>query len=222
MGLAIPWSVSDMIAGVEALLALEPVGTQYVRPIAYRRAPELWVTGSADRAVDVSIFTVRIERDSDHSISCQLSPIERVSSRSIPGQTKVSGAYVNSFYARHTAERAGFEDGIMLDRRGLITEASAANVFFIRGERLLTPTLSNDIFPGITRQVLLEIAGEQGIEVAEREIGPADLSEISGCLLCSTLMEVRGVNRLDTRPLATSETSVFKALVTAFRKLTHQ
>src|SRR5690348_13587175 len=63
MGLEIPWSIEQLADGIHALLRLEPLGTQYVRPIAYRRAPELWVTGSEGRPVDVSVFTVRVERD---------------------------------------------------------------------------------------------------------------------------------------------------------------
>jgi branched-chain amino acid aminotransferase len=133
MGLAYPWSVEDLLAGIKRLLELEPKGTQYVRPIAFRGAPELWVTGSAGRGVDVSIFTVRTEaqRDIDEPISCEVSSVERISSRSIPGQIKVSGAYVNSFFARATAEKSGFTDGLMFDREGHLAEASAANVFMI-------------------------------------------------------------------------------------------
>src|SRR5262245_5621876 len=104
MGLTIPWSVPEMLAGIRALLAVEPLGNQYIRPIAYRRAPELWVTGNDGMPVDVSIFAVQVERDNDAPITCHISPVERVSSRAIPRHTKVSGAYVNSFHARKTAE----------------------------------------------------------------------------------------------------------------------
>src|SRR5271165_2063702 len=61
MGLSVPWSVDEMLRGIHELLELEPKGTQYVRPIAFRGAPELWVTGSEGRPVDVAIFTVRTE-----------------------------------------------------------------------------------------------------------------------------------------------------------------
>ena len=139
MGLHFSWSIAELSAGITDLLKLEPPGTQYIRPIVFRGAPELWVTGSEGRPVDVSIFTVRTEshRDIDASISCELSEIERISSRSIPGQIKVSGAYVNSFFARKTAEKSGFDDGLMFDREGHLTEASAANVFLISGEQPL-------------------------------------------------------------------------------------
>jgi branched-chain amino acid aminotransferase len=224
MGLDIAWSDSEILTGILDLLNLEPKATQYIRPIAFRGAPELWVTGSEGRPVDVSIFTVRTEahRDLDHLISCQISPIERISSRSIQGQIKVSGAYVNSFFARRTAEKSGFHDGLMFDREGCLAEASAANVFLIAGEHLTTPRLNPDVFPGITRDVLLGLARSIGIEVVQSDLRRQDLAQIKGAFLCSTLMEIRGVSLLDDRPLGTVELPVFKSLVNSFRKMTHQ
>ncbi len=224
MGLTFPWTVEQLMAGVQALLELEPRGTQYIRPIAYRRAPELWVTGSEGRPVDVSIFTVRTDdhRDLDAPIRCQLSPVERISSHSIPGHTKVSGAYVNSFLARRTAEQAGFDDGIMLDREGRVAEASAANMFAIVGDRLITPPPNPDVFPGVTRRIILELAAAQGIDAVEADLHPRDLDSIDGAFLCSTLMEVRGLSRLAGRELPTHELPAYKAIVAAFRALTHQ
>jgi branched-chain amino acid aminotransferase len=224
MGLSLAWSVEEMLAGIHDLLKLEPIGTQYVRPIAYRRAPELWVTGGEGRPVDVSIFTVRTEahRNIDDLIRCHISPVERISSRSIPGQIKVSGAYVNSFFARRTAEMVGFDDAIMFDREGRLAEASAANVFIISNGRLLTPSLNPDVFPGITRQTLLDLARAEGFDVQETELWEDDLPAVEGAFLCSTLMEIRGLSHLDHRKLATAELPVYKALVSAFRSITHQ
>ena len=224
MGLVFSWSVEELLAGITELLEREPKETQYIRPIAFRGGPELWVTGSEGRPVDVSIFTVRTNshRDLNDPISCEISSIERISSRSIPGQIKVSGAYVNSFLARKTAEKSGFDDGLMFDREGCLTEASAANVFLIAGERLLTPRLRPDVFPGITRQVFLELARDKGMDVCEAELQRQDLAGIDGAFLCSTLMEICGVSRLGERQLPTLELPVYKSLVSAFRTLTHQ
>jgi branched-chain amino acid aminotransferase len=224
MGLAIPWSVEELLAGITELLKHEPKETQYIRPIAFRGGPELWVTGSEGRPVDVSIFTVRTEthRDLDDPISCEVSAVERISSRSIPGQIKVSGAYVNSFFARKTAEKSGFNDGLMFDREGHLTEASAANVFLVAGERLITPRLKPDVFPGITRQVLLELARGQGIDTQEAQVRREELAAIDGAFVCSTLMEIRAVSRLGDRALPTVDLPVYKSLVSAFRAVTHQ
>jgi len=222
MGLNFPWSVEELMCGIRDLLQLEPTATQYIRPIAYRRSPELWVTGNRTRPVDVSIFTVRVKRDLDDLVDCHVSPIERISSRSIPGQTKVSGAYVNSFQARFHAEIAGFHDGIMLDREGRVAEASAANIFLIRGRKLITPRLTDDIFPGLTRQVVLELAKTEGIEIEEVDLRVNDLLGIDGAFLCSTLMEIRAIGRLDDRILNTSALPTYKSILSAFRRLTHQ
>ncbi len=224
MGLFISWSVEELAAGIINLLKHEPSGTQYIRPIAFRGGPELWVTGSQNRPVDVTIFTVRTEshRDLDDPISCELSSVERISSRSIPGQIKVSGAYVNSFFARRTAESHHFDDGLMFDREGHLTEASAANVFLIVGERLVTPRLKPDVFPGITRKAVLELACSKGIETREAELRREDLVEIDGAFVCSTLMEIRAVSRIDDRPLPTVDSPVYTNVVSAFRAITHQ
>jgi branched-chain amino acid aminotransferase len=224
MGLSVPWSVDQLLHGIHQLLALEPTGTQYVRPIAFRGGPELWVTGSEGRSVDVSIFTVRTDahRDLNDPITCEISPVERISSRSIPGQIKVCGAYVNSFNARRTAEQAGFNDGLMFDRDGHLAEASAANVFLIDDERLLTPRLKPDVFPGITRQIVMELASVIGLAVDEREITRETLTTVEGAFVCSTLMELRAVSRLGERELPTRELAPFKTLLAAFRALTHR
>lgn len=224
MGLGFSWSIEAIHAGIDELLNHEPKGTQYIRPIAYRRAPELWITGLEGSPADVSIFTVRTGnyRDIDAPISCQISPIERISSRSVPGQTKVSGSYVNSFLARRTAELAGFDDGIMFDREGRLAEASAANVFVIVANQLVTPPPNPDVFPGVTRQVVLELAAANAITAKEADLRYQDLAAIDGAFLCSTLMEIRGVSRLADRQLPTLENPVFKTIVDAFRSLTHQ
>ncbi len=222
LGLDIPWTVADLLKGITNLLAVEPAGTQYVRPIAYRRGPELWVTGNRDFPVDVSIFTVRVQRELDKPIACHLSPVERISSRAIPAQVKVSGAYVNSFHTRYTAEAAGFQDGIMLDRSGRIAEASAANIFLIRDGTLLTPVLCPDIFPGITRQVVIELAHASGIVCHEAQLLPSDLDEADGAFLCSTLMEIRAIHRIGSREVETHCHDIYTTLVDSFRKLTRQ
>jgi branched-chain amino acid aminotransferase len=222
MGLNFEWSCDELLVGIHQLLNCEPVGTQYVRPIAYRRSPELWVTGNKNRRVDVSIFTVRVPGNDDSGISCHISPIERISNKSIPGQTKVSGAYVNSYHARHTAEEAGFQDAIMLDRTGFVAEASAANLFCIKGGRLFTPQLSGDIFPGITRLTILEIAYEMRLNVQEIEMLPAFLLDCDGAFLCSTLMEIKGLNSIGPRKLNTQDLPIYNEIRDAFQRITGQ
>ena len=222
MSLGFSWTAEQMVDGIHLLLKAEPQCTQYIRPIAFRRAPELWVTGSLGKPVDVAIFTVKATRDIRDAMTAHISPIERISSRAIPQHTKVSGAYVNSFYARRTAEASGFQDGIMLDREGRITEASAANFFAICNGRLETPPLDPDVFPGITREVVLEIARHLDIEYAEVDLRATDVAAFDGAFLCSTLMEIKPLSCIGTHALRTTESELFNAILDQFRSITHQ
>jgi branched-subunit amino acid aminotransferase/4-amino-4-deoxychorismate lyase len=110
----------------------------------------------------------------------------------------------------------------MFDREGRVAEASAANLFVITGNRLLTPPPNPDVFPGVTRRVILELAKAQGIDAVEVDLRRSDLEAIDGAFLCSTLMEVRGLSQLGDRELSTGELVAYKAIVAAFRALTHQ
>jgi len=87
---------------------------------------------------------------------------------------------------------------------------------------LVTPQLKPDVFPGVTRKVVLELAQANGIEAREARLRREDLADIDGAFLCSTLMEIRGLSRLGDRPLATAELPIYKTLVGAFRAMTHQ
>jgi branched-chain amino acid aminotransferase len=87
---------------------------------------------------------------------------------------------------------------------------------------LWTPPLNADVFPGITREVLLEIARSKGLDVRVSNIKQSDLDTIDGAFLCSTLMEIRGIFKLGQRALHTTELSAYRTLVSAFRSITHQ
>jgi len=110
----------------------------------------------------------------------------------------------------------------MYDRNGYLAEASAANVFVFFGDRLLTPPLNPDVFPGITRQTILDLARVEGMDVAEQDLDYESLTNIDGAFLSSTLMEIRGISRIGDRRLTTVELPVFKALLSAFRRATHR
>jgi branched-chain amino acid aminotransferase len=224
MGLNLDYTVEDLQSAVLDLLEHEPRDTYYIRPIVYRQAPELLLTGSEGRPVDVSIFAVRAGhvRDVEQPVTCHVSPVQRISSLAFPGQTKVSGSYVNSVHARRVAEKSGYLDGIMLDAKGRIAEASAANIFFLSPDGLVTPKLNADIFPGITRQVVMELSQKIGVSLVEQDLYEEDLAGFDGAFLCSTYMEIRAISVLGTRPLDTTRSEAYRTLLQAFRDTTHR
>lgn len=221
MNLRFPWSVRQLEMGMHDLLGRSPPRTYYIRPVAYRGAPQIFLTGSEARPADVCIFGVPVARDNDQPMTCQISTVERTSHRSVPVTWKICGSYVNSYLARRQAEMAGFDDAIMLDRAGNITEASAANAFFIRDDTVVTPRLNGDVFPGITRTVILDLAAAAGLTCLERDLIPSDLGKMEGAFLCSTLMEIRPVSSLGAISFATAEHPTFRAILARFRDMTH-
>jgi len=220
MGMPVPWTVGDLTTGIVDLLACQPRRDYYVRPIVYRGGPELWLTGAEGRPVDVSMFSVPVHRGNRNPLSCNVSSIERVSSAAMPVSWKVCGLYVNSYLARKQAERVGFNDGLMLDRKGRIAELSAANVFFFGDSGIVTPALSEDVFPGITRSVVIEIAKRLRINCIEREVYPSELPDFSGAMLCSTLMELRPISRIGSTVFSTDQLDAFRYIAAAFSEMT--
>ena len=217
------WSASDLEAGIVELLRHCPNRTHYIRPICYRGGPSVpsitW--RGTSQPVDVSIFGVACGRDDATPMAAQISPIERISGRAAPVRWKACGVYVNSFLAQHTAEQAGFDTGVMLDRVGRLAEASTSNLFFVRGSELVTPALTPEIFPGITRKVIVEIAAKLGINVVERDVYPEELGDFDAAFLCATLIELRPLSCIGEHSYESSSHPMFVAVLDSFRKITH-
>jgi branched-chain amino acid aminotransferase len=220
IGLGFDWSTADLTAGITALLAELPAKTYYLRPIVYRSVPQL--NFSDEMPVDVTVLAVAIVRDSVKPLTCHISAYERVAGRAIPVTQKLCGTYINSYLSRRAAEIQGFNDALLLDSQGQITEASAANLFLIEGDRLVTPALTPNIFPGITRATLLEIAQRLGIEAIERDIYPSELPTFNGAFLAATMMELKPLVTIYPHRYDSVEHPVFRSLLKEFQELTHQ
>lgn len=222
MGMPVPWTTVQLIQATYDVLKDEPRRTYYIRPVVYRGAPELWFAAAEARPVDVSLFGIPVPRGVRDSVDCELSPIERVSSRAIPVKWKICGLYVNSYLARRSANAHGRKDGIMVDRYGRIAEASAANVFFIDDDNLVTPPLNDDVFPGVTRRLIFEICRKLNIRCIERNIFPAELGSMRAAFLCSTLSELKPVSRLEGNSYDSANDPAFQAIAAAYDALTAQ
>lgn len=222
MELEFPWTTAELTEGAAALLERLPRRDWYVRPIAYRPQPEIFLTGTHGSPVDVCIFCVEASPGNFAELRCHLSPVPRVSGDAMPVAAKVAGVYVNSFRCRRQAEEEGFQDGIMLDPAGNIAEASAANVFFIGGGRLVTPPADGSVFPGITRACVLEIAAELGIPCEERPVAPAEAAAFEGAFLASTLMELKPLACLGDIAYGTGAHPLFARIRDRFIGMTRQ
>lgn len=221
MDLPFPWSVEQLEAGVHALLDTLPRRTHYVRPIAFRGAPEIMLVASRDLPVSACIFAVEVARDVPDPLRGTIVPVRRVSSRAIPVAWKVCGTYANSFLAQRRAFERGADVGVLLDGAGRLAEASTSNLFLIRGEALVTPSLDADVFPGITRRSVLEIAARIGVEAVERAVDPRELARCEGAFLASTMLELRPFSEIDDARFATDAHPLYRRVRAEFDAATH-
>lgn len=129
--------------------------------------------------------------------------------------------YLNNIMASIEASRSGFEEALMLNSEGFVAEASADNIFVIRGKRLLTPATYIGALPGITREAILEIAPEVGLEPVETHLTLSDIYNADECFLTGTAAEVIAVSEVDSRPIGTGKAGpITRTINERFRKLT--
>ncbi len=120
-------------------------------------------------------------------------------------KSKSCGNYTLSCRAKREAHNCGYDEALHLDERGLVTEASAANIFMIRNGQIITPPLSAPILAGLTRDSIIVIARSMGYEVVERDISRDELYTADECFLCGTAVEVTPVREIDNRPVGKGE-----------------
>jgi len=175
----------------------------YVRPLAYKSSEVLGVR-LHDLEDDLLIFVAPFGPylDIEKGARCQTSSWRRVADTGIPARAKVTGIYANSALAKTEANLNGFDEAIMLDDRGHISEGSGENIFVVIGGRIITPPPSSDILVGITRETVMTLARtELGIEVVERDIDRTEIYTADECFMTGTAAHVTPVVELDRRPV---------------------
>jgi branched-chain amino acid aminotransferase len=119
----------------------------------------------------------------------------------IPSRAKVNGAYVNSVLAKQDAIDSGYDDAFFLDLNGHVCELSAANIFLVRNNTLITPSISNDILEGINRKTILEVAHVEDIRVEERTVDLTELYIADEIFACGTSAFFASIIEIDGRSI---------------------
>jgi branched-chain amino acid aminotransferase len=195
----IPYSAEEIDAAKRLVLEKNGLTDAYVRPVAWRGSETISVP-ARDNKVHLAIATwvwpsYFTMEERLKGIRLQWSKWKRPSPETIPCTAKAAGLYMICTLSKHAAMDAGYSDALMLDYRGLVAEATGANVFFIKGDELHTPT-PDCFLNGITRQTLIELAKRSGYKVIERPIKPEELSDFEECFLTGTAAEVTPVSEV--------------------------
>ncbi len=177
----------------------------YIRPIVYLGHGTVRVRPKDTRAHFLVFgFPLKKYFEAD-GLSVAVSSWVRPPSSTMPPMGKVNGAYANSFLASMEAVRAGYDEAIMLNHRGLVSEGPAENLFLVRDGKLVTPPLSADILDGVTRAHIRALAEDLGIPYEERDIPRVELYAADEMFFCGTGVEVEPITRVDGRPVGTGE-----------------
>ncbi len=175
----------------------------YIRPFVY--TSDLGISPRLHN-VEKSFFVYGLELGdylSPEGVTCRISSWYRQEDRSLPLRGKISGAYITSSLAKTEAVESGFDESILMNSQGKVSEASGMNVFIVRNGRLITPGYEQDILEGITRDSILTVARDLGIEVVERPVDKSELLIADEVFLSGTAAKITPVRRVESYNLPT-------------------
>ena len=175
----------------------------YVRPLVYKSSEVIGVR-LHNLDSDVTIFAIPFGQyiDTEGGIRAHVSSWRRTDDNAIPARGKITGAYVNSAFAKTEAQLNGFDEAIVLTADGHVSEGSAENLFIVRDGTLITPPVTDNVLEGITRRALLSMAREVlQVPVVERSIDRTELYVADEVFLCGTGAQISPVIDVDRRPV---------------------
>ncbi|HEY8276403.1 MAG TPA: branched-chain amino acid aminotransferase [Methyloceanibacter sp.] len=195
----IPYSVAEIDKASREVVRANKLSDGYVRPIAWRGSEQMGVSAQATKinlaiaAWDWGSYFDPAAREK--GLRLAIGHYLRPDPRTAPAQSKATGLYMICTIEKHRAERAGYNDALMLDWRGQIAEATGANIFFVKDGVLQTP-LPDCFLDGITRRTVIGLAKQRGLKVIERPIMPEEMAEFSECFITGTAAEVTPVSEI--------------------------
>jgi branched-chain amino acid aminotransferase len=201
LNMDLPYSIEELRLASHELIAANGLPECYLRPIAFFGYGELGVSAMGN-PVDVVIMSwpwgAYLGEDGlKNGISAKISSWERIGPNVIPHVAKATGVYLNSMLAVTEANRAGYDEAILMTADGFIADGSGENVFIVKGGEVYTPDLATSILPGITRDTVIQIAQDLGYTVHEKSLIRSDLYLADEAFMTGTAAEVTPLRAVD-------------------------
>ncbi|MBL4916670.1 branched-chain amino acid aminotransferase [Szabonella alba] len=199
LDMPLPWSVEEINAAKEAVLAANGLTDAYVRALAWRGAGEDMGVASKRNPIRLAVACWawgNYYGDAKlKGAKLDIAKWKRPSPETIPHAAKAAGLYMICTMSKHAAEAKGCSDAMMFDYRGYVAEATGANIFFVKDGEVYTP-IPDAILNGITRQTVIGMLRERGVTVNEVRIEPGDLEGYQQCFLTGTAAEITPVGQI--------------------------
>jgi branched-chain amino acid aminotransferase len=199
LGMKIPYTEEEINAACRQVVEAQGFADAYIRPVVFRGSEQMSVA-APHSSTRVAIAAWQWPSYFDPAekmkgIRLTISDWKRPSPETAPYKAKAAGLYMICTLSKHKAEDEGYNDALMYDYRGLIAEATGANVFFVDDGKLVTPT-ADCFLDGVTRRSIMALARARQIPVVEKHIAPDELTRFSECFLTGTAAEVTPVREI--------------------------
>jgi len=208
LGMDLAFSEESLSAALVELLRAELYREDsYARPLAFYGDEAVGVR-LHNLTPEVSIVAMPHGRylENEEGAHLTVSSWRRIDDNMIPARGKIAGAYVNSALAKTDAQRAGFDDALLLTQAGHVSETSASNIFLVKNGVAVTPSITDDVLEGITRRTVLELLRKElQLTVVERSIDRTELHLADEIFLCGTGVQIAAVTRIDHRAIGSGK-----------------
>ena len=202
-----PFTIDEYCANLKELLKKNNYRQDvYIRPNLFKAAEKIG-PGLLNNKDSYLLFTLPMGDyiDTAKGLNVCVSNWRRNSDNAIPPRAKVSGAYANTALIKSDAQLSGFDDAIVLDENGRVTEGSAMNLFLVQNGKLVTSRTTDNILIGVTRNTIMQIAKDADIEVEEREVSRTELYTSDEAFYCGTGAQISPIVTIDHRKLGTGK-----------------
>jgi branched-chain amino acid aminotransferase len=200
--LHLPYTFEQLCAASLEVIRANRLEAAYLRPLAYFDSQSFSVWPK-DFPVSVTIIAVPgkpyIQGGPEHGVRVSVSTVRRIDASSLPPSVKACGHYTNSVRAVQEAIRRGYDEALLLNNKGEVSEGSGANVFIVRNGTLVTNDIDASILAGITRDSVLAIARDAGVPVEIRPITLLDLEVADEMFFAGTAVEITPIKEVDGR-----------------------
>jgi branched-chain amino acid aminotransferase len=220
--LVIPFTYEQVFDACRAVLRKSKMSEAYLRPIAWLGEGEMGV-GAFDNRVHVAVAAwvwgaYLGEQGLRDGIRAKISSYIRAHPNNAMVRGKVTGQYVSSVLAKREAKDLGFDEAILLDHQGFVAEGSGENIFIVRNDKILTPSLAAPILRGVTRDSTIDLARALGFEVNEYSFHRDTLYVAEEAFFTGTAAEITPIREVDNRPIGDGKPGpITKKLQAAFK-----
>jgi branched-chain amino acid aminotransferase len=201
----IPFTPVQLVEAVKDTIRINGLEQCYIRPIAYLGYGEMGLN-PLPCPVNVSIAvwpwgTYLGDEGLKHGVRTKISSWQRHDPNAVPPGAKGTGMYINSSMAKVEALKAGYDEAIMLNPQGFVSECTGENIFVARNGVLITPPISAGALEGITQDSVMTIARDHGYDCRVDQLTRSDLYIAEEMFVCGTAAEVSAVNSVDDRDI---------------------